>query len=407
MNATTPELLAPPRPGRRALATLSAWRHAIASLGPRPWKWAALVGLFGTLLDWGLTLAELRPSVPISSVVQFGAGAAICWAVVVTLGLSAWAIADRSGAQTAGRAGRLAVALGVAVLLQAALGPGLVQLLVGRLDPCLVHECSGKDFSSVPQWLLSSELSGQMLIFGALLFAWLEVQHRNREIEGRLVASQQERARLLRATFDARLTVMQAQVDPQFLFDSLADVEAMYAVDTSRGTATLDRLITYLRAALPRLRSEGSSIGAEAELVTAWLAVVAARRGGRPLSSIEVAPDCAGLPFSATVLLPLVQWALGDLEHLPATFSLTVRRAPQTAGKQVLAQLRIAPSRPCRDDEPAPTRIRERLQALYGDASTLTCRAQPISSGQDSDQSGLVSEITLLWPDESADRDRR
>jgi len=167
MNATTPELLAPPRPGRRALATLSAWRHAIASLGPRPWKWAALVGLFGTLLDWGLTLAELRPSVPISSVVQFGAGAAICWAVVVTLGLSAWAIADRSGAQTAGRAGRLAVALGVAVLLQAALGPGLVQLLVGRLDPCLVHECSGKDFSSVPQWLLNSELSAKQKNGGA------------------------------------------------------------------------------------------------------------------------------------------------------------------------------------------------------------------------------------------------
>jgi len=85
--------------------------------------------------------------------------------------------------------------------------------VVGRVDPCLVHSCSGKDFSKVPSWLLGVDLSGQMLIYGALLFAWLEMQHRNREIEGRLAASQLERARLLRAAFDARLTAMQAQVD--------------------------------------------------------------------------------------------------------------------------------------------------------------------------------------------------
>jgi len=407
MNTITSELLAPRAPGRRVLGTLRAWRNAIASLGPRPWKWALLIGLFGTTLNCALTLAEAQPSVAVSSLVRFGAGTAICWAIVVTLGLLAWAIADRSGAQLSRRPWRLAVALCVAVLLQAALGPSLEQLVVGRVDPCLVHSCSGKDFSKVPSWLLGVDLSGQMLIYGALLFAWLEMQHRNREIEGRLAASQLELARLLRAAFDARLTAMQAQVDPQFLFDSLADVQAAYAVDTSRGTATLDCLITYLRSALPRLRSAGSSIGAEAELVSAWLAVIAARCGGRPASSLEVDPDCAGVPFSATVLLPLVQWALGDLDRLPATFSLTVHRGPPTAGNCVQAQVRIAPPRPCRDDEPAPVRIRERLQALYGDASSLTCRSQPAPSGQDCDQSVLGTEITLLWPDESADRDRR
>jgi len=59
MNTTAPGLLAPLRPWRRARAALAAGWDAIASLGPRPWKWAALVGLFGTMLDFGLTLAEL------------------------------------------------------------------------------------------------------------------------------------------------------------------------------------------------------------------------------------------------------------------------------------------------------------------------------------------------------------
>jgi hypothetical protein len=294
-------------------------------------------------LECALVLADLRPQVGLPTLLKVAASTTICWSVQVALALCAWAIADRSGAQPEGRVWRLAIVLCGAVLLQAAFEPALSELLVGRMDPCFWHECSGKDWSKVPAWLLHSEQSGQMLVFGGLVFAWLEVEHRNREIEARLLASQQERARLQRATMDARLTAMQAHIDPQFLFDSLADVEAAYVVDTSGATGTLDRLITYLRAALPRLRSEGSTIGAEAELVSAWLAVVAARRGGRPVASIEVGPGCAGVPFSATVLLPVVQWALGGLDELPATFSLSVRRSPDAGRDHFLAQLRIAP----------------------------------------------------------------
>jgi LytS/YehU family sensor histidine kinase len=200
---------------------------------------------------------------------------------------------------------------------------------------------------------------------------------------------------------------MRAQVDPQFLFDSLADVQSLYAIEAGRGAATLDLLIAYLHTALPRLRTEGSTIGAESELVDAWLAVIAARRNGFPVRRIEVEPGCSHAPFPATVLLPLVQWAVGDAGQAACDVSLQVHRLQQDGAGQLQVQLRVAPGRPCRDDEPEPRRIRDRLQAMYGEAAELRCDWKPVHDGPGGGRSAAAALITLRWPDESADRDRR
>jgi hypothetical protein len=403
MNAAAPDALATPGAPGRVRATWVAWRGAIASLGPAPWKWAGLIALFGTLLECALVLGERKPSIAPSALTPLFGGVAICWGVQVTVGLCAWAIADRSDVATEKRAGRLAIALLVATVLQALLVPALSDLLVGRLDPCVFHGCEEKDWSKVPSWLMYFEGTGHMLIFGSLIFAWLEVHHRNRLTEQRLLASHQERARLRRSAFDARLTAMRAQVDPQFLFDSLADVQALYAIDAWRGTATLDRLIVYLRTALPRLRTEGSTIGAEAELVDAWLAVVAARRNGLPNRRVEVQPACSTAPFPATVLLPLVQWAVGDAGEWASEVWLQITPAAEDKTDRLQVQLRVAPGRPCRDGDPEPRRIQERLQAMYGEAAELTCSFTPVPDRA----SAPATFIALRWPDERADRDRR
>ncbi len=408
MNTVSPEAFATPAPTRNVRATLTDWRSAIASLGPTPWKWAGLIGVFGTLLQCALVVSERQPSVPLSALVPIFVGVAICWSTQVTLGLCAWAIADRTDVATEKRPARLAIALLAATLLQAVLVPTLSDLLVGRLDPCVFHGCEGKDWSRVPSWLMHFEGTGHMLIFGSLIFAWLEVHRRNRETEQRLLASQQERARLKRSAFDARLTAMRAQVDPQFLFESLADVQAAYGSDAAKGAATLDLLIVYLRTALPRLRTEGSTVGAEAELVDAWLAVVAARRDGRPRRHLQVDPECFNASFPATVLLPLAQWAAGDTGQPGCDeVSLRVQRAREAGEGRLRVQLYVRPGRPCCDDEPEPRRIRERLQAMYGDAASLTCRRDVGQNGGASELRAPATVITLFWPDESADRNRR
>jgi hypothetical protein len=406
MNTVISQLQLPWRARFRAVATLTAWRRAIGSLGPTPWKWAGLIALFGILLECTLSFAELPPNTAPAMMGRIAGAAVICWGLHASLVLCAWAIADRVEAPAASRPRRLAVALCAAVLLQAVIGPVLQERLVGRLDPCLVHDCEGKDWSKVPGWLLGTEQSGQTLIFGALLFAWLEMQRRNREIEAGLAASQQDRARLQRSTFEARLTAMQAQVDPQFLFDCLAAVQSEYRIDTARGAAMLDRLITYLRAALPRLRSEGSTIGAETELVGAWLDVVASRGGGRPTWTIDVAADCVDLPFCATLLLPLAQWAIGELADPPASVALCVGRTADDGVDRIRARLRIEPARQLSEREPLPQRVLERLQALYGESARLSLETVTPTWPQ---PGGPVAAacLSLSWIDESTDRDRR
>ena len=72
----------------------------------------------------------------------------------------------------------------------------------------------------------------------------------------------------------------------------------------------LDRLITYLRVALPRLREPGSTIEAEIELVKAYLAVVTSLHDGRPALSVTLPDDCRCARFYPMLLLPLLQRAV-------------------------------------------------------------------------------------------------
>jgi hypothetical protein len=407
MNAATPHALAPASSIRGVRATLNGWAAAIASLPAAAWKWAALIAVFGSIVDCALYFGESRPGASMSALSAICASDAIVWFAQVPLALCAWAIGDRSGVDAEGRIRRLATALIGATLLQAVVLPPLIDVLVGRLDLCAVFRCEEVDYSKVPSWLMHVEETGQMLIFGALFFACMEAHRRNRETEQRLLTSQQERARLRRSAFDARLTAMRAQVDPQFLFDSLADVQASYLTDTRRGAATLDLLIAYLRTALPRLRTEGSTIAAEADLVDAWLAVVAARRDGLPTRRVIVEPACSGAAFPATVLLPLVQWAVGDVAQATSDISLLARRAQPNGGGQLLVQLRVIPGRPCHEDEPELRQIRERLQAMYGEAVELTCSGGPSGGATDGETPSAATVITLRWPDEGTQRDRR
>jgi LytS/YehU family sensor histidine kinase len=177
---------------------------------------------------------------------------------------------------------------------------------------------------------------------------------------------------------------MQAQVEPRFLFDTLVDIEALYEKDAARAAGDLDRLIAYLRAALPRMRETGSTVAAELELVEAYLAIVTSLRGGRPRLSIRLADNCRDCRFYPMLLLPLVQRAVRQPSGgLPDSITIDARQDAQ----QVVFVLRIAIAGGCRDD-PELARVRERLAGLYGSAASLQCL----------EPAGGVTELTLRIP---------
>ena len=188
--------------------------------------------------------------------------------------------------------------------------------------------------------------------------------------EARLVA-EAERERLGRQNVQAELKLLQAQVEPHFLFNTLANVRHLMATEPASAMTMLDHLIRYLRTALPEIRAEGSTLGREVELARAYLEIMRLRLGGGLAVAIEVPEDLHAVPFPSLMLMTLVENAMKHGVG-PAARGTVAIRASAPGGK-----LRVSV-----EDDGAGlggtigsgvglANVRERLAALFGGAARL------------------------------------
>ncbi|HYM48055.1 MAG TPA: sensor histidine kinase [Burkholderiaceae bacterium] len=122
--------------------------------------------------------------------------------------------------------------------------------------------------------------------------------------------SERERARaveLQRQAIDAQLRSLQAQIEPHFLFNTLANVVSLIDTAPDKARLMLERLIELLRASLAASRSERTTLGQEAALVAAYLDILRIRMGERLSYTINVPPDLMGAHIPPLSLQPLVE----------------------------------------------------------------------------------------------------
>ena len=124
-----------------------------------------------------------------------------------------------------------------------------------------------------------------------------------------------QRAEMDRATFDreiveTRLQVLQAQIEPHFLFNTLANVRRLYDRDVTAGRRMLENLMRYLEVALPRMRDSASTLGRDSELVDAFLRIQRIRMGERLTFSIDIPAALLVHPVPPMMLLTLVENAI-------------------------------------------------------------------------------------------------
>lgn len=167
------------------------------------------------------------------------------------------------------------------------------------------------------RWLsaaLALALQGLLyaLLGGALaLYAYLgEASRWQASIERRRYLALEENNRRT----EMRLGVLQAQVEPHFLFNTLASVRALVRPDPARAEATLDALVGYLRSTIPRLR-EGEArldaeLGQQLDICTSYLEVMRLRTDGRLSYAVQAAPAVRRLPCPPLLLIPLVENAV-------------------------------------------------------------------------------------------------
>jgi hypothetical protein len=126
-------------------------------------------------------------------------------------------------------------------------------------------------------------------------------------------ARQIEDLRAERNAADLRLAVLQAQIEPHFLFNTLASVRSLIASEPERAARTIDALAAYLRVALPRLRTTGieeATLGRQIDLCLGYLEIMNVRTAGRIDVRVEASDVVRALPFPPLILLTLVENAM-------------------------------------------------------------------------------------------------
>ncbi|HXY76809.1 MAG TPA: histidine kinase [Steroidobacteraceae bacterium] len=131
---------------------------------------------------------------------------------------------------------------------------------------------------------------------------------------------------------EARLQVLEARIEPHFLFNTLANVRRLYEQDGTAGRGMLTSLIHYLEVALPQLRERDSTLQREMSLVRAYLDIQRIRMGERLDARLEVPQSLAPHPLPPMLLLTLVENAIKHgLDPLPSGGVISVSASQRGA----------------------------------------------------------------------------
>jgi signal transduction histidine kinase len=173
------------------------------------------------------------------------------------------------------------------------------------------------EWPNVGRYLARTEGAGAFVVL--TLVSWicgltsasiaLRFERKARERRERERAAAEKDA-LERSLLDARLRLLQAQIEPHFLFNTLANVQALVEAGSPNAAPVLRHLINYLRAAGPHLADAEATLGRELQLVEAYLALMRMRMPDRLEYTLAVAPELGGLRFPAMALLTLVENAV-------------------------------------------------------------------------------------------------
>jgi signal transduction histidine kinase len=264
------------------------------------------------------------------------------------------------------------------------------------------------------QWLL---WGGLALLPAVAITAWFVSREQ-------LASMRADAAAAERLATEAQLRLLQSQLEPHMLFNTLANLRVLIGLDAPRAQAMLDRLIAYLRATLAASRQDVHALADEFARLEDFLALMAVRMGPRLQAQLQLPPALRSLPVPPLLLQPLVENSIRHgLEPQVAGGRIVV--SAERAGDRLRLVVRDTgvglpdgfdalrslarpglgspslPSHPSSDPRAAPSRfgleqVRLRLATLYGQAARFSLRPADDADG------GTCAVIELPWPQSSA-----
>ncbi len=175
----------------------------------------------------------------------------------------------------------------------------------------------------------------------------------------------------------AKLSLLHAQVEPHFLYNTLASAQVLTRSDPAKAERMLGHLITYLRTSMPRTEDALSTLGDELERAQAYLEILRIRMGERLNVQIQVPDILKAAPLPPMMLQTLVENAIKHgLEPIPGGGTIWVL-ARESAGKVAIT---VADDGRGFSEDGGGTgiglrNVRERLRLGYGDAASFAIGA--------------------------------
>jgi sensor histidine kinase YesM len=233
-------------------------------------------------------------------------------------------------------------------------------------------------------FVLTERGTGPQLVYGYTVLAVLatvvgvivalvalRVARGVREREARLQA-ERERNTLERELLDARLRLLQAQIEPHFLFNTLANIQALVEAGSPNAAPVLRHLIAYLKAAMPRLNDADASLATEMDLVRAYLELMHMRMPDRLQFNVATPPELHAMAFPAMALLTLVENAVRHGID-PSTDGGRIDVGGEAGAHGVTLWVSDTGAGMAETSQPGTglANVRTRLQAFYGPAARL------------------------------------
>jgi signal transduction histidine kinase len=207
----------------------------------------------------------------------------------------------------------------------------------------------------------------------------------------RLAASQANIQRAQRAAAENQLKLLESQLEPHMLFNTLANLRVLIALDPPRAQAMLDRLIAFLRATLNASRVGTHALSEEFDRLADYLALMQVRMGPRLQFAFDLPEALRDAAVPPLLLQPLVE---NCIQHglEPKLEGGRIDLSAAREGRTLVLTVRddgvgLASSWPSSGTRFGMQQVRDRLAALYGSAATFTLAA--------ADGGGTQARITL------------
>ena len=305
--------------------------------------------LFDTLIAFFLTAIKFGEGFRVNFIISQSIGLSICTCVLIS-----HSFFERVGPFLK------AILIAVALVTGSFCGSYIGSFISG-LSPAVVFEKH-----SLMQLLFLG------IMFGSIITYFFSSREQMAETQAQIQEEKIKRLTSEKKAAEANLKLLQAQIEPHFLFNTLSNVLSLLDTNPKRGKTMLVDLIEYLRASLTKIRQEKATLIQEMEIIQAYLAIYKVRMGERLSYQIDLPDQLASISCPPMLIQPLVENAIKHGLEPQVDGGEILIRATEKNG---FLRLTVVDTGGGFKHESASgmglANIRERLQSLYGKEGRL------------------------------------